>query len=175
MEREEEVKILEVNKDSLVEKIKHMGGILTFNGDIRSIRFDKQNSLRKTGKRLRLRQKGDIVEVTVKTDLQKNGTKGCYEHNLIAQDIDDAKDLFLALGYTVYRDGVKHRESYSIGSTVAFDFDTHPDLPTYLEIEAAKPEMVKRYVKKLGFSKKDMHVWTEGEVLDYYAKLARKG
>jgi len=164
---EVEVKILEVNKEEIVKKILDMGGEKIFEGNIVGIFFDKENKLKNSGRLLRLRKEGGKIELTYKEKISKDQTKIFEETEVEVDDFEKTKKIFESLGFKPGKKYPKHRESYKIENT-RIEFDTFPEVPTFLEIESEDEKSVLEMAEKLGFKKEQLKSWTGKQVLEHY-------
>ena len=180
---EVEVKFLEVDVATLTKKLIQLGAKKVFDGEIIAHYFDYPDSrLRAEGKLLRLRKKGDIVELTLKKSINpKSLAKESHELEVNCTDFETMKTILLESGFT-YRKPLpgeeilnttdKHRASYSLEGA-HFEFDTFPNIPTFLEIETQSVEAIQAWVHKLGLNMQDAKPWTGRDVLKHYLKTPR--
>jgi len=165
-----EVKILEVDKTEVIERLRGLGARKIFDGDVITTYFDfEDRKLAKEGKILRLRKKGDQVELTYKNEISKEEAKIMEEYEIIVDSIDVMKEILGNLGFKEFFKSFKHRISYT-KDNIHFEIDTYPDIPAFLEIEAPNLEKLKEYVNKLGFSMNEAKPWSIKDVLEYYGK-----
>jgi adenylate cyclase class 2 len=168
--QEIEVKILEIDKDSLIAKLKSLGAKKDSEGNMRYILFDfADRRLKRSGKLLRLRSNGKDVELTFKGNISRKKAKIAEEHEVQVDDFDTAMKILSSIGLTRTKTYFKHRISYVLGK-VRFEIDTLPGIPTFLEIEAPSTALIEKFVAKLGFSMKDAKPWTGKDVMRHYKK-----
>lgn len=169
--REIEVKFLEVNVESLVQRLFELGAKSQFEGEIEAWYFDDDNKrLSGEKKTLRLRRKGDIGELTLKVEAGKGKGKEMDEYEIQFQNYREMRRILEHLGFKETRSMAKRRVSYSIGE-VHFEFDTIPGIPTFLEIEAQEYGLIEKYARILGLSMDDAKPWSGRDVLSYYKQL----
>ncbi len=169
--REIEAKILEINSSLIIKKLLALGAKMSFDGQIAATGFDfADQSLSKNETLIRLRIKGDQVELTYKKLLSTEKAKVSEELEVTVSNFDTMKKILLGLGLRPkYQASTKHRTSYLLDG-VHFEFDTYPDLPTFLEIEAPDEQTLQQYAAKLGFSPADLKSWGTQAVFNYYKK-----
>lgn len=166
--KEIEIKILEVDSKKIIKQLKAFGAKLTYDGGLEVIFYDfEDNKLRAEDKRLRLRQFDNHVELTFKHKLSSEKALIAEEHQVIVDNFKIAQEILSGLNLKKTREYKKHRTSYTLGK-VFFDIDKIGDCPAYLEIEAPSVKEVYKWVKKLGFNKKDVSIMSGREVAEYY-------
>lgn len=168
-----EVKILEINKESVENNLIALGAIKTFDGDIHAIYYDlPENGLKKTGKALRLRKEGERTILTLKSHRENASAKERTEHEAEVCDFEKMKTLLEILGYAPWLEMRKHRTSYELGSThIELDryYAPHEFIPEFLEIEGRDIETIHRSAEALGFSKHNCRPWDVVDLIEYYA------
>ena len=168
--QEIEVKILEVDKEEVIRKLKDFGAKEIFEGEIIAIYFDFEGQkLTKGGKLLRLRKMGEKVELTFKQMISREKAKIMEEYEVKLTEFDVIKKILNELGLKEFRKVIKHRVSYTLNN-IHFELDTFPDIPAFLEIEAPSIEKIREFTHKLGFSIEDTRPWSIWDVLEYYGK-----
>lgn len=184
-----EAKILEVDAESVEERLRALGASLVFDGEHEALHFtsDDFDHERNT---LRIRKEkwtgtgalsgNERSILTLKTDKSTTGTKNANEYETEVGDYEAAKRILEGLGYRSRGLRKKHRKEFCIGE-VHFCLDTlhdgrvgkRIDLPTYLEIEAPSEAEVIAWAERLGYSKDDLKPWTLRNVLEYYRVMRR--
>jgi adenylate cyclase, class 2 len=168
--KEIEVKILEVNKVEIVKKLESFGAKKIFDGKIIGSYFDFEDGrLKKQDKLLRLRKKGDITELTLKQKLICKKAKIAEEQEVIVSNHEMMKKILFSIGLKEIAVFSKHRISYGLDN-VHFEFDSFPNIPEFLEIEAKTVSELEKHIKKLGFSMKDAKAWSGRDVINHYKK-----
>ena len=164
-----EVKILEINKDEVIRKLKAMGAEQTFDGEVESFFIDfPDRSIVSAGNVLRLRRLGVKYQLTFKGKHQKSFAKVREELEVEVSDISVMKKILLSIGLVEYRSLLKHRTSFKLGK-IHFDIDTITGIPTFMEIESNSEEIIMEAIVALGFSAKDAKPWSYNELIDYYS------
>jgi len=169
--KEIEVKILEIKKDKVIEKLEELGAEKVSDGEMSVLIYDFEDErLSRNSDLLRLRgYDGDSV-LAFKRKISKSSAKIMEEYEVKVDNYNVMKDILKNLGLKPIRDYSKHRTSYHLGE-VHFDIDTIPGIPTFMEIEAPDEETVKEFVVKLGFSLEDIKPWTGKDLLKHYKKF----
>ncbi|MET9377195.1 CYTH domain-containing protein [Streptomyces sp. NPDC002992] len=92
---------------------------------------------------LRLRDEGTRSTLTLKQVTDATTIDGTTEIETEVTDLHAMADILRRLGLTEVRYQENYREEWRLGE-VAFDFDTWPDLPTFLEIEGPDETSVRQ-------------------------------
>jgi len=166
-----EVKILDIDKNKVIKRLEELGARKTFEGDVHASYFDfPDKRLDKNDSFLRLRKKGDIVELTFKKLISREKAKIMQEDEVVVNDFENMIKILKDLGLVELRnEAKKHRVSYEL-EKVHFEIDSPDDIPAYLEIEAPDLEKLENAVEKVGFSMKDAKPWSGKHVREYYQK-----
>lgn len=174
MEKELEVKILDVDFKSLETRIIEVGGELIAEEEQMNIIIDSsQNPI---GDRLkgymRIRISRDLASasttntLTLKEKTNREGIRENKEYNLSIDDVKIALKIFDKLGYDKMKVGYKDRKSYSLG-TSRIDFDTW-DKETYpqpyVEVEVARGEDLADLLELLKIDKEKVSLKSIGEL-----------
>lgn len=164
-----EVKILEIDKIKVIEKLESLGAKKCFEGRVNASFFDfSDKKLEKNNSFLRLRDKENFSELTLKKSISKDTAKIMDETEIVVDNFKNAKKILESLGLVESKKKAnKKRISYSLND-VHFEIDSLENYPTYLEIEAPDLEKLKIAVEKMGFSMKDTKPWSMKEVREYY-------
>lgn len=168
--KEIEAKILEIDSADIQKRLINLGAKKVFDGNLEWVVFDfSDGSLSKREILLRLRTSGQETKLTLKKLLNSEESKVSEETELAVSNFKTAMDVLEGIGLKVKKGYPlkKHRISYLLENT-HFEIDTLPQFPTYLEIEAPSSEIIKEYVKKLGFSVNDIKPWGTREVFAHY-------
>ena len=172
--KEIEVKILDINRQEIVEKLLSLGAKKVFDGEIHALFFDNQDgSIKKNNIVLRLRRMGDRFFLAFKRRMPHEAAQNYEEYEAEVSNFDDTKKILDSLGFSVWLTMKKHRTSYQL-EDVHFELDKHHDqfafVPEFLEIEAKEIETVHKYAEILGFKKEDCLPWTILEAEEHYSK-----
>jgi len=168
-----EVKILEINRESVENKLIVLGAKKTFDNEIHAIYYDlPDNSLKKTGKALRLRKEGTRTILTLKLQRENALAKERAEYEVEVCGFEKMKTVLEGLGYAAWLEIRKHRTRYELEDThVELDLycGPHDYIPEFLEIEGRDIETIRRCAEALGFSIHDCRPWDVAELIEYYA------
>lgn len=156
MEREIEVKVLNIDLNAMEEKIIACGG--------EKISDEKQRTIVINSDRhpipdelgyLRLREvqrDGEIERVCTFKEKKANTSVRVYdEHTVAIDDMDEMLTIFKLLGYDLTSIGEKHRISYRFKNCRLdldrWDQDTYPE--PYMEIEGENREAIEEVIRDL--------------------------
>jgi predicted adenylyl cyclase CyaB len=177
--QELEVKILEVNREKVEQTLVNLGAQKIFDGDIRTLFFDFNDSRIRTAKdllRLRIEEK-DKIELTYKKVQKTKTVKQAEEYSVEVSSFESTKQILELIGLYATEDMLKHRISYKLGN-VRFDIDLllgdYKFIPEFLEIEAENKAAIYRYAELLGFKANDCLPWSTEELIRHYSKTANK-
>ena len=151
MHTEYEVRILNVDKDLIIERLSSLHASYEWDRIQKRYVYDfipKQDS-----KWIRLRTNGDVTTLTIK-NLVSSTIDGTQELEVVVSDFDRCNLILKELGYEAKGYQENRRIQYNLNG-VEIDIDSWPMIPTYLEIEGASEEAVYNAVKALGFSLDD--------------------
>ena len=163
MEREIEVKVLNIDLHAMEEKIIACGGTkisdekqttIVINSDLHPISEDLGYlRLRET------RKDGAIERVCTFKEKQANNAVRVYDEHTVAIDaMDDMLTIFKLLGYDCISRGEKHRISYRLKSCRLdldrWDENTYPD--PYMEIEGENREAIEEVIRALSIDPKQV-------------------
>jgi len=174
---EKEIKILEINKVEICEKLESLWAEKTFDWFIHDIYYDFvewENMKMEDNKRLfRVRQKWEIHLYTIKRkrnkkiDWWEDWVKIADEGESIITDVDSFKKVLEKYGMSQTREKKKHRTSYKFDN-VEFDIDTYEWIPTLIEIEAKTIEEINKYVKVLWLENHIQKDFGSRKLYEYY-------
>lgn len=185
-----ESKILEVDVNSLTERLTELGAVYQFTKTFVAI------WLAGHGTKFRVRKEGDTVVVEHKEMMEIGAKmKACYETGFQTEDMDDTLAFFKKIGFSEISKSVKERTAYTLDlglleGAVEIVFDTYSDLngqaiPTFIEIETKRiPDVIPRrssMVKEaqnvifkvtalLGYQPSDLKDWSSVELSAYYKR-----
>lgn len=168
--KEIEVKILEVDVEKVIERLKEIGAEKTLDTVQEVIIYDNAEGTLSKGQLLRLRKNGEVTELTYKKRMGSGEWKVSDEREVHVSDFETARKILAGIGLKEIMRYTKKRITYHLDS-VNFEIDTFPGIPTFLEIETESEELLEEYVQRLGFTMKDTKPWTGKDVLEHYGKL----
>ena len=165
MHTEYEVRVLDINKEKLVEQLEKLGAIKI--GDFEYKRRVFNFNPPTNNKSLRLRTDGTKTTLTIKklTSLEIDGTK---EIEIEVSDFEETNSILEELGYKAHTYQQNRRTRYILND-VELDIDSWPYIPTYLEIEGKNEKSVKDMIKLLGVDEsKITTIDVQGVFLHFY-------
>jgi adenylate cyclase class 2 len=151
MHTEIEERILEVNKDEVINKLESLGAKKV--GDWFQKRYVYDFIPKVGGKWIRLRTNGLSTTLTIK-NIVSSEIDGTQELEITVDDFEKTNLILNELGYEAKSYQENRRIQYEYGD-VEIDIDYWPGIPTYLEIEGTSEEDVYDVLNKLGFKKED--------------------
>ena len=157
-----EVKILEVDTESIKNRLHSLGVREIFNGHIVADFFRNSN-----GKKIRLRKMAGNNVLTYKIAYSTNTVLQNEEIEVVFDNYEGMVQVLLASGFELYGHSQKERVSY-LYQNIHFDIDTMAGIPTFLEVEAINVEDVKRGVELLGYTMDQTCTLTERTLKEHY-------
>lgn len=151
MHTEYEVRILEIDVDSIKKKLENVGA--SFEWDRIQKRYVYDFIPKVDSKWIRLRTNGIKNTLTIK-DLVTSKIDGTRELEIEVDDFLNTNKILEELGYTSRNYQENRRIQYKLDG-VEIDIDYWPMIPTYLEIEGSSEEEVYKVVEKLGYKLED--------------------
>ena len=145
MTTEYEIRILEIDKEKIIEKLEELGAkkIGEFNQkryvyDLKPVQEDKW---------IRLRTNGYGTTLTYKS-IETDTIDGTKEVEIKVEDFNTANEFLNKIGFVARNYQENNRIQYFLDD-VEIDIDTWPMIPTYLEIEGKSKKEVNDMIKKL--------------------------
>ena len=155
MEKETEVRFLEIDKDTLVARLKELGAEDSGEQMLEEvIIYDKDLAWLMEKRFIRLRRSGNTTLITYKQHAA-NPEDGAHELEFEISDMDAAADLLGEIGFSFQRRQQKKRHTLRLGE-VTFDIDTWPRVPTYVEIEGPSMKILKEAAEMIGLDWKNV-------------------
>ncbi|MGW3682434.1 class IV adenylate cyclase [Streptomyces prasinus] len=142
MKHEYEAKFLAVDVAGLRAKLTALGAVQALPRTLLTRKIFENDSLDE-GAWLRLRAEGTRSTLTLKQVTDATTIDGTKEIETEVTDLQAMADILRRVGLTEVRYQENYREEWRLGE-VAFDFDTWPDLSTFLEIEGPDEASVRR-------------------------------
>ena len=172
--KETEVKILNVDKNKIVNSLLNLKTQKIFDDEISTIFFDfTDGRIFNTKNLLRLRQAGPKSTLTYKKITTTASVKEAQEYEVEVSNLQTMSIILESLGLKETRFLQKHRTSYKL-ENARFDIDTYEGeldyIPTLLEIESDSTNSIYKYAQILGFSPADCLPWSTEQVISYYSK-----
>lgn len=149
MHTEYEVRVLEIDKEKIIQKLEKLGAkkIADFDYKRRIYNFNPAVYY----KWIRLRTDGKKTTLTIKKleSLEIDGTK---EFEIEVSDFDETNNILNELGYISHSYQENKRTRYMLND-VEIDIDSWPYIPTYLEIEGKDENSVRDMLELLEVDK----------------------
>lgn len=169
--QETELKFLDINKSEIIAKLEKLKAKKVFEGDIEPSYYDfPDKNLERQNKLLRLRKKGDKVELTLKERIPHSTIIISNETEILVSNFETTKKLLKSLGLkeTVVLPK-KYRISYRLNNA-NFEIDKYDNIPTFLEIEANNEKDLMQAIKLLNLDVKKGKDWGNRKLLEFYNK-----
>lgn len=138
MKTEYEIRVLEINKKEIVNKLEKLGAIMK--GNFKQKRYVYDLKPAENGKWIRLRTNGKVTTLTYK-DIVSNTIDGTKEVEFEVEDFDKANEFLEKIGF-INRSYQENERIQFILNNVEIDIDSWPMIPTYMEIEGKSEKEV---------------------------------
>ena len=176
--KEIEVKILEVNRLRIEERLVTFGAKKIFDGDIRTVFFDfPDRRIVKEKDVLRLRTEKEKTELTYKKVHTTQTVKEAEETSTNVSSEEATRKILENIGLIQIENMLKHRISYRLNN-VRFDIDRYLEdykfIPEFMEIEAENKDLISKYAELLGFKSRDCLSWSTNELIEYYSQKRQR-
>lgn len=148
MKTEYEIRILEIDKESIIKLLEGLGAIKK--GEYNQKRYVYDLKPVQNGKWIRLRTNGNETTLTYK-DVVSNTVDGTKELEFKVEGFEIVNEFLNKIGFTA-RSYQENKRIQYILDNVEIDIDTWPMIPTYLEIEASNEKEIYNMIKKLGLN-----------------------
>lgn len=148
MKTEYEIRILEIDKESIIKLLEGLGAIKK--GEYNQKRYVYDLKPVQNGKWIRLRTNGNETTLTYK-DVVSNTVDGTKEVEFRVDDFEIVNEFLNKIGFSA-RNYQENKRIQYILDNVEIDIDTWPMIPTYLEIEASNEKEIYNMIKKLGLN-----------------------
>lgn len=149
MHTEYEVRILEIDKNKMKEKLEKAGAIFQWEHVQKRYVYDFIPKVE--GKWIRLRTNGVKTTLTIK-NIVSSKIDGMQELEIEVSDFEKTNLILNDLGYTDKGYQENLRCQYLLNG-VEIDIDQWPLIPTYMEIEGNSEEEVYKIIELLGIDK----------------------
>lgn len=169
-----EVKVLNIDKDQLENKLKQVGAkLVKKEHQINTIFDNKDRNIKQIQEGyLRIRESKDLLTdettfiLTLKRNISKSGLRENIETETQVKDAEALSSILDALGLSVVHRGEKERITY-IYDNLRFEIDTwdkntYPE--PYLEIEVEKREDLEKAIVLLDLNRADVTSKSLGEL-----------
>lgn len=145
MKTEYEIRILEIDKEKMIEKLEGLGAKKI--GEFNQKRYVYDLKPAKENKWIRLRTNGYDTTLTYKS-IEADTIDGTKEVEIQVNDFNTTNEFLNRIGFIARNYQENNRIQYVLDD-VEIDIDTWPKIPTYLEIEGKSKKEVDDMVKKL--------------------------
>ncbi|MDT3400357.1 class IV adenylate cyclase [Streptomyces sp. B1866] len=142
MKHEYEAKFLSADVAGLQAKLTALGAVQAFPRTLLTRKIFENDAL-DSGAWVRLRDEGTRSTLTLKQVTDSTTIDGTTEVETEVTDLHAMAEILRGLGMREVRYQENYREEWRLGE-VAFDFDTWPDLPTFVEIEGPDEASVRQ-------------------------------
>lgn len=169
-----ESKILNINKEEVIEKLEKMNYKSKRERKLISLLYDtKENSIVKRGGIVRLRLDGERGFLTIK---KPANVKGSYEKVKVLEEEEceinfEEKEREFRETHVLLLKTEKERITYEFDRCV-IEIDTYLGdmsfIPSFMEIEGENEEVILRRAKELGFSEKDLEKLNTFDLIQKY-------
>ncbi|MFF3762592.1 class IV adenylate cyclase [Streptomyces sp. NPDC001922] len=149
-QHEYEAKFLNIEVDAVLGRLRSAGAEQAFPKTLFT-RLIFENDEVQGGQWLRLRDEGGKTTLTLKQVTDATHIHGTTEIEIEVDSLEKTAEMLTALGLRQVRYQQNYREEWQLDG-VTYDFDTWPDLPTFLEIEGPSEEVVREAVATLGLN-----------------------
>lgn len=164
METEYEVRVLNIDVDKVINILENIGAKKI--GSYFQKRYVYDIVKGENDRFVRVRDNGEVVTITYK-DKRIRTISGTKELEIEVNDFQKAKELLNNLGFTDGPYQENKRVIYKLDDT-EFDFDTYPNIPTYLEIESKDEATVNKYIKLLDLENNEQTCDSIMKIYDRY-------
>ncbi len=165
---EKEIKILWIDREKLIEKLKNLWATKTYEWYVEDTYFDFCSSGLEWHKRLfRIREKTGCHLYTIKKKEKGKNMKICQEFECNITDPAWFKKTLEKYGLQATRWKKKYRISYSL-DWIEFDIDKYEEIPAFLEIEAADGKTIKKWIEKLDLKENITKKFWSRKLFEYY-------
>jgi adenylate cyclase class 2 len=150
MHTEFEARFLAIDVDAIKAKLMDQSATCAMPRTLMRRIVFKNDDIEQRGGWLRLRDEGHRVTMTYKqTTDATSAIDTTLEAEIQVNDFEATKSLLEAMGFRALRYQENYREEWKLGE-MAFDLDTWPGLPTFLEIEGPDEMTVQAGANSLG-------------------------
>lgn len=164
MNTEYEIRVLDVEEDQMIDKLKKVGA--KYVGSFNQKRYVYDMKPKKESQWLRLRTDGNITTLTYK-NIVKDTIDGTKELEIEVSDFEKTNELLEIMGYVSKGYQENKRIKFELNN-VEIDIDTWPMIPTYMELEGKNEEDILDVIKLLNLDKEKI---TALNCEDIYKKI----
>jgi adenylate cyclase, class 2 len=139
---EYEATFLSIDVADLQARLTNLGAVQALPRTLLTRKIFESDALER-GSWVRLRDEGSRSTLTLKQVTDATSIDGTTEIETEVSDLTAMAEILIQLGLAEVRYQENYREEWRWGD-VAFDFDTWPGLPTFVEIEGPDEDSVRR-------------------------------
>lgn len=177
MAKELETRIIDIDVDSMREKLKSLGAkMIKSENQINDIYDFEDGRLLKDKGYARIRTVNDLINskeiifMTTKKMLSQGKFKEMEENEVIVDNKTMAEGIFKSLGLKLHQSIKKYRESYEIlDGLVEIDINDKEFCPfPYIEIETSSEQSLQNILDLIGYTMEDTTSKTIYQLIDEY-------
>jgi adenylate cyclase class 2 len=168
VKHEYEAKFLSIDVADLQTRLTALGAVQAFPRTLLTRRIFENEALE--GAWIRLRDEGTRCTLTLKQVTDSASIDGTTEIETEVTDLLSMAEILSRLGLHEVRYQENYREEWRWGE-IAFDFDTWPGLPAFVEIEGPDEASVREAVRILGLDYSQARFGSVDEI--YKSELGR--
>ena len=165
MKIENEITVLNIDKEKFIEKILEMGG-KEVSPELKQIRCVYDFNPVNKNKWIRLRTNGSKTTLTIK-EINNNSKMGAKELEIQVSDFEETNRILNELGYK-YRNRQENFRHIFLLDGAEISIDTWPKIKPYAEIEADTKQDIEKVLKKLEINPSQI---TELDVCSIYSDI----
>ncbi len=172
---EKEIKILEINKEKVIEKLLSFGAKKKFEWYIHDVYYDfpSETNMENMERRFRIRKKWEEHLYTIKKREEDDHLKVAQEGEFTITNVEGFKKVLAKYGMKETREKSKYRVTYEIDDFV-FEIDEYEWIPAILEIEGSSYLNIKLWIEKLELSHLPQKRFGARGLFKYYQKLEKE-
>lgn len=167
MHTEIEERIIEIDKDKVIEKLESLGAKKA--GEWFQKRYTYDFTPKREGQWLRLRTNGEKTTITYK-NVETREIDGTKEFEIEVLDFEETNKMLEVLGYN-YRNYQENKRIKYYLNDVEIDIDSWPMIPTYMELEGPSVEKVKEVEKLLEVDNSKITTLFADEIYEQYYNI----
>lgn len=149
MNTEFEIKVLDIDVNTIKQKLNELWATFVWEKKFRRYVYDMNPPMDE--KWIRLRTDGKKTTLTCKHIIDSNAIDWVKEREVKVDSFDITNELLEQIGYTAKAYQENNRESYTLDDC-EIEIDSRPMIPPYLEVESSNKESVLKMLKKLEVS-----------------------
>ena len=153
MNKEIEIRLLDVDKEDFIKQILSLGA--SKDNEFLQRRYTYDFNPVVDNKWIRLRTNGKKTTLTIKEIIDKKSISGTNELEIEVSDFNKTNLVLEALGYNHRNYQENYREIYYLDD-VEISIDSWPLIPTYVEFESKSEEKIKSLLEKLSYKKENL-------------------